>query len=40
MNVVGDEDEEMPKMVFYGPLDAALINWKADEILEIISCSK
>lgn len=40
VNAIGDKDQEMSKIVFQGPLDVALTNWKATYIPEIISCSK
>ncbi|KAI5410583.1 hypothetical protein KIW84_055917 [Lathyrus oleraceus] len=40
VNALEDEDPYLSKMVFCGPPDAALTNWKATDVPEIVSCSK
>ncbi|KAI5397564.1 hypothetical protein KIW84_063399 [Lathyrus oleraceus] len=40
VNALEDEDLDLSKMVFCGPLDAALTNWKATDVPDIVSCSK
>ncbi|KAI5395471.1 hypothetical protein KIW84_061878 [Lathyrus oleraceus] len=40
VNALEDEDLDLSKMVFCGPPDAALTNWKATDVPDIVSCSK
>ncbi|XP_050874946.1 uncharacterized protein LOC127078541 [Lathyrus oleraceus] len=40
VNALEDEDLDLPKMLFCGPPDAALTNWKATDVPDIVSCSK
>ncbi|KAI5398775.1 hypothetical protein KIW84_064234 [Lathyrus oleraceus] len=40
VNALEDEDPDLSKMVFCGPLGAALTNWKATDVPDIVSCSK
>ncbi|XP_050893409.1 uncharacterized protein LOC127100312 [Lathyrus oleraceus] len=40
VNALEDEDPYFSKMVFCGPPNAALTNWKATDVSEIVSCSK
>ncbi|XP_050890981.1 uncharacterized protein LOC127096459 [Lathyrus oleraceus] len=40
VNALEDEDPDLSKMVFRGPSDAALTNWKATDVPDIVSCSK
>ncbi|XP_050890936.1 uncharacterized protein LOC127096407 [Lathyrus oleraceus] len=40
VNALEDEDPDLSKMVFCGPPDAALTNWKATDVPDIVSCSK
>ncbi|KAI5402917.1 hypothetical protein KIW84_050493 [Lathyrus oleraceus] len=40
VNALEDEDPDFSKMVFCGPPDAALTNWKATDLPDIVSCSK
>ncbi|XP_050896639.1 uncharacterized protein LOC127103419 [Lathyrus oleraceus] len=40
VNALEDEDPDLSKMVFRGPPDAALTNWKATDVPDIVSFSK
>ncbi|KAI5406325.1 hypothetical protein KIW84_052895 [Lathyrus oleraceus] len=40
VNALEDKDPDLSKMVFCGPPDAALTNWKATDVPDIVSCSK
>ncbi|KAI5440299.1 hypothetical protein KIW84_025576 [Lathyrus oleraceus] len=40
VNALEDEDLDLSKMVFCGPPEAALTNWKATDVPDIVSCSK
>ncbi|XP_050919158.1 uncharacterized protein LOC127136663 [Lathyrus oleraceus] len=40
VNALEDEDPDLSKIVFRGPPDAALTNWKAIDVSDIVSCSK
>ncbi|KAI5429877.1 hypothetical protein KIW84_034456 [Lathyrus oleraceus] len=40
VNALEDEDPDLSKMVFRGPPDAALTNWKATDVPDVVSFSK